>query len=351
MSDQQRNRIETFLATRYPSGAKVTRYTPISGGYSRLMAEFVAEIDGVPTHLIWRGDPPAERQIIVTDRQREFALLSALSNIGGAPVARPLHFDPDGTDLGTISMILEYVEGEQLMTLLRKTDETRWSDLTELTCRLAAAIHGTDLDALPAELERPTGWSQYLDGCIESWRELDREQVEPSPMLRYVTVWLDRNRPPEVPLALVHGDFQSPNILIDGDRATVIDWEFGHIGDPREDLGYFLALAALSPPDPTQGDPDELCRIYRKHSGLSEEQLNPATLAYFSILPFGPMIRRLSGQIADLVAGRNRSLQTANLTVMVTAMMQGWITLIRTLDGIDTTATGPAMAATTGALR
>lgn len=311
MSDDQRKRIEAFLASRHP-GAKVTRYTPISGGYSRLMAEFVAEIDGVERRLVWRGDPPAERQIIVTDRHREFALLSALSQVQGAPAATPLHFDPDGSDLGTTSMILEYLEGEQLMTLLKKTDEDRWPELTDVAGRLAAAIHSTDLHALPAELERPSSWASYLDGCVGEWRELEREQLEPSPLLRYVTTWLDRNRPPEAPLGLVHGDYQSPNILVDGDRGTAIDWEFAHIGDPREDLGYFLALAALSPPDPTRGDPAQLCESYRRHSGLSEAQVNPQTVAYFSILPFGPMVRRLPGQIADLVAGRNRSLQTAN---------------------------------------
>lgn len=334
MSDGQRERIEAFLAARHP-GARITRYAPISGGYSRLMAEFDAELDGEKRHLVWRGDPPEDRQIIVTSREQEHALLSALSALPDDLAGAPLHFDRDGSELGTTGMILDYVEGDQLMTLLKRTTEDRWPELTDATCALAAAIHGTDLSVLPAVLDRPPSWTEYLDGAIGQWRELEREQVEPAPLLRYVTTWLDRNRPPEVPLSLVHGDFQSPNVVIDPEtkQGRAIDWEFAHIGDPREDLGYFLALAALSPPDPTGGDPTELCRAYLSHAPLAEEQINSVTVAYFSILPFGPMIRRLSGQIADLVSGRNRSLQTANLTVMVTAMVEGWITLIRTLDG------------------
>jgi aminoglycoside phosphotransferase (APT) family kinase protein len=333
MIDEQRARIERFLGSRYP-GAKVTRYSPISGGYSRLMAQFEADINGELRQLVWRGDPPVNRQIVVTSREKEFVLLSALSRLPGDMAATPLHFDPDGSDLGTTSMILEYVEGEQLMTLLKRTDHQRWPELTDATCALAAAIHGIALEALPTELARPASWTEYLDAAIDQWRELEREQVEPAPLLRYVSTWLDRNRPPQAPLCLVHGDLQSPNVLIHPDthHARAIDWEFAHIDDPREDLGYFLALAAISPPDPTRGDPGELCRRYLKHSILGEHQVNPATLAYFSILPFGPMIRRLSGQIGDLVAGRNHSLQTANLTVMVTAMVQGWCTLIRSLD-------------------
>jgi aminoglycoside phosphotransferase (APT) family kinase protein len=37
----------------------------------------------------------------------------------------------------------------------------------------------------------------------------------------------------------VHGDFRIGNLLvIDTGLAAVIDWEFGHIGDPDEELGY-----------------------------------------------------------------------------------------------------------------
>lgn len=332
MIDQQQQRIEAFLQSRHPD-ARITRYAAINGGYSRLMAEFDAVLDSEKRHLVWRGDPPADRQIIVTSRHNEYALLSALSNLPGDLAGAPLYFDRDGSELGTTSMILNYVDGDQLMTLLKQTDEAFWPELMDATCALAAAIHRTDLDALPVEIERPRSWSDYLDSAIDQWRQLEREQVEPAPLLRYVTTWLDQNRPPEAPLSLVHGDFQSPNVLIEpaSKCARAIDWEFAHIGDPREDLGYFLALAGLSPPDPTRGDPAELCRAYLGQSHLGEELINPLAVAYFSILPFGPMIRRLSAQIADLVAGRNRSLQTANLTVMVTAMVEGWVTLIGTL--------------------
>lgn len=342
MSDEQRGRIEAYLAARHGE-VRIARYTPISGGYSRLMAHFDAEMNGTTKRLVWRGDPPPDRQIIVTSRAKEFALLSVLSELPGDLAARPLYFDPDGSQLGTTSMILEFVEGDQLMTLLDRTDQQQWGELTDATCALAAGIHRTDLGALPAEIERPPSWAHYLDTVIEQWRQLEREQVEPAPLLRYVTTWLDRNRPPEAPLSLVHGDFESPNVLIDPatKQARAIDWEFAHVGDPREDLGYFLALAALSPPDPTCGDPAELCRRYLAHSPLDERHVNPQTLGYFSILPFGPMVRRFSGQIADLAAGRNRSLRAANLTVAVTAMVEGWFTLIQRLDPAQDTG-GPS---------
>lgn len=37
---------------------------------------------------------------------------------------------------------------------------------------------------------------------------------------------------------LVHGDFSPKNILVDGDRLYILDFEVAHIGDPSFDLGF-----------------------------------------------------------------------------------------------------------------
>ncbi len=44
---------------------------------------------------------------------------------------------------------------------------------------------------------------------------------------------------------LVHGDFSPKNILIHGDRLTLVDYETGHYGDPAFDVGFFLSHLAL----------------------------------------------------------------------------------------------------------
>jgi aminoglycoside phosphotransferase (APT) family kinase protein len=44
--------------------------------------------------------------------------------------------------------------------------------------------------------------------------------------------------------AIVHGDFRLGNLLAVGSEVTaVIDWEIWSVGDPRIDLGWFLANA------------------------------------------------------------------------------------------------------------
>ena len=41
----------------------------------------------------------------------------------------------------------------------------------------------------------------------------------------------------------MHGDYRPANILVvDGQLSAVLDWEFAHVGDPAEDLGWYLTL-------------------------------------------------------------------------------------------------------------
>jgi aminoglycoside phosphotransferase (APT) family kinase protein len=335
MSNDLQQRLEAIFAGEGGGrDVRVTCIEKIGGGYSRLMRRITIVVDEQEQRLVWRADPPPEQEIVKTDRAREYAILAGLDESVGAP--RAFHFDPDGSRLGAVSMVVEYVEGEQLLTLLKTMPEEQWPELVRALAALAARIHRADIKRLPEKLGCPTDWTTYMDGCIGAWRALVDEQVEPAPLMRYVVEWLDRHRPPKVPLTLLHGDFQTPNLIVDPGQVRAIDWEFARIGDPREDLGYFAAMAALSPPDPLAGDLSLLCDAYRELSGLTQEQVNPLTVAYFSILPFGPMVRQFVGQVRDMVAGTNRSLKTANLAMVLTAMVEGWIGLIHMLDNTTT---------------
>lgn len=68
----------------------------------------------------------------------------------------------------------------------------------------------------------------------------------PLPSLSALYAWLLANVPDgEIGLpALVHGDLGLQNLLLDGDRLSVVlDWEMAHIGDPVEDLAYIRNTA------------------------------------------------------------------------------------------------------------
>ena len=54
------------------------------------------------------------------------------------------------------------------------------------------------------------------------------------PIFRYVAAWLDKIAPP-VPVSLVHHDFSTANMLVDGEiDLVVIDFELATIGDPEK---------------------------------------------------------------------------------------------------------------------
>jgi aminoglycoside phosphotransferase (APT) family kinase protein len=67
-------------------------------------------------------------------------------------------------------------------------------------------------------------------------------------------------------------------------RHLLIDWELAHIGDPREDLGYYNVYSAASGPSLLMVDPEGFLARYREQTGFTEETVNMATLVYFSSL-------------------------------------------------------------------
>ena len=66
------------------------------------------------------------------------------------------------------------------------------------------------------------------------------------------------------------------------DGYQIIDWEFSHIGDPREDLGYYMNYGIAFPPSLYSPDPEAFLGKYRELTGYSELHVNQATVGYFA---------------------------------------------------------------------
>ena len=93
------------------------------GGYSRLMAKAVVEwSDGERQTLVLRGDPPAGKSLIETDRDTEFALLQALTADTAIALPGVRYYDATGEHLGTKCIVIDFVEGQSLQTLISGTD-------------------------------------------------------------------------------------------------------------------------------------------------------------------------------------------------------------------------------------
>ncbi len=306
-------RLARFLEARDGNrSATVVHYEAMVGGYSRSMARADVEwSDGTRESFVLRGDPPPGKALLESDRDVEHALLRALTTSDAIPMPALRHYDSTGEHLGTKCLVLDFVQGKSLQSILNERAAGDFGDHRLDLVDTMARVHSIDLDAVDLPIERPTDWSDYLGKLIDRFRQADHDYPESVPFLRYVGAWLDAHRPPPLPLRLVHSDFQPANIMVDSTgQHLMIDWELAHIGDPREDLGYYNVYSSASGPNMFVTDPEGFLARYREQTGFSEEAVNMSTMIYFSSLAAITVYAQVLGGAGALARGQNSGLMT-----------------------------------------
>jgi aminoglycoside phosphotransferase (APT) family kinase protein len=111
-----------------------------------------------------------------------------------------------------------------------------------------AAVHRVDVEkAGLGDLARPKGTPGadaelvYLRSYVDS---VCGEQKHPT--VERAMEWLDDNRPSDEPIAVCWGDSRIGNQIFDGFRcAALLDWEMAALGNPEQDLAWFLYFDRL----------------------------------------------------------------------------------------------------------
>jgi len=320
-------RLEHFFAKRLPGARniKVSDCERLVGGWANITIRFTLTVDGEARRYVTRSGALEGQGIDTTDRMKEWRLLSGLTRLGTVPMPKALYADEDGSELGSPTIVLEYAEGGAFVSQIRASEAEERPAQAHMLANLAANIHATDLAALPAELEQPDDWNAYIDGLIAAWRQAEGELSDSLPILRYIAAWLDTNRPPPTPMTLVHGDFHPGNQVFDAQgRLLAIDWEFAHVGDPREDIGWCKYVEAVQPPSLIGRDVEAFCKHYRERSGLSQEIVNPLTLDYFSILPAIKVMLYSLKQQQAAVEGRIPMFQPGYMVGAIVTAYETW---------------------------
>jgi aminoglycoside phosphotransferase (APT) family kinase protein len=285
-------RFERFLAAVEPAReGRVIACEAITGGYSRISARArVRWRDGVEETFILRGDPPPGSGVFTSDRDAERELLQSLPTATSVSTPRVRWYDGSGEYLGSKAIVMDCAPAGSLQDEMARAQDV--GPLTDLFIDTFAAVHATPLARLPARLPHPSDWLTYLDGALAGYDRIAREHPSSVPVLGYVTWWAREHKPPPVPLGLVHGDCQPSNVLVGpSGPPLVIDWEFAHIGDPREDLGYYTQIPVE--PNVYWADPDRFLHRYRAATGLNAEQVNPQTVDYFLIIGMAALLEQL----------------------------------------------------------
>ena len=103
-----------------------------------------------------------------------------------------------------------------------------------------------------------------VDLALEQWERFLVHYREP--LITFGVRWLRRHAPTEMArLSLVQGDTGPVNFMFEGDRVTaIIDLEWGHYGDPLEDLGNICVREFWNPSGGLTG----LFHLYSQLSGI-----------------------------------------------------------------------------------
>lgn len=235
-------RLQTYLAEQTGAAVTITDAKPLAGGASRDTWYFQATIDGENKQLVMRRDLPTQMYDDALTRPQEFTLMAAAHD-SGIKVSRVRYLCDDPAVLGSPFFIMDYVAGTSIGPRVIHKPElaTAREKLPAQMARQLAAIHALDY-ARPslAFLQRPPeNITPSLHTVEQTAAILDKLGVR-HPVWAWCLRWARRHAPAPDRLTFIHGDFRIGNLLVhesDGLRA-VIDWEFAHIGDPDEELGY-----------------------------------------------------------------------------------------------------------------
>jgi len=164
---------------------------------------------------------------------QEYAVIEAAFE-AGVKVPRPYGYIADLA--GREAFVMERLEGETIGRRIVQMDELA-AARGRLPVQLAeelAKIHAIPAERLP-----------FLPDARLERRGEDLDEVgEPHPAIELGLWWLRKNRPPERPRVVNHGDYRIGNVVVDREGLVgVLDWEFARLDDPVRDLAFGMVRA------------------------------------------------------------------------------------------------------------
>jgi aminoglycoside phosphotransferase (APT) family kinase protein len=196
---------------------------------------------------VLRRKPPGPLLASAHAVEREFRVVSALSEHTSLPVARTYVLCTDNEVVGTWFYVMERIEGrifwDPAFPELRRDERAEYFDAMN---SVLAMLHMVD----PAEVGlgdfgKPAG---YLVRQIRRWSDQYRADKVAGRVLAMERLieWLPQNIPESQQRpAVVHGDFRSDNLIFHPAEPRVLailDWELSTIGDPLADFAYHLLM-------------------------------------------------------------------------------------------------------------
>jgi aminoglycoside phosphotransferase (APT) family kinase protein len=239
--------------------------------------------------------------------EQEFQVLEAAFE-AGVKVPRPVAYL--GELGGREAFAMERVDGE---TIGRRIVRDPAEELDVQLAEELAKVHAIPADRVP-----------FLRGGDVLGRfehELDLVG-EPHPAIEYGLWWLREHRPDPLPDVVSHGDFRIGNVVV-SERGVeaLLDWEFAHLSDPREDLAWPIVRAWRFGADEKRlGGVGELEPYLARYGELTGREIDAGELDWWEVLGNVKWAVGCLNQCRRHLEGLDRSVEYAVLGRMAAEM-------------------------------
>ena len=239
--------------------------------------------------------------------QEEFEVLAAAYE-SGVKVPRPVAYL--GELGGREAFAMERVEGE---TIGRRIVRDPPLGLDVQLAEELAKIHAIPAERLP--------FLRSGDVLDRFEHELDLVG-EPHPAIEYGLWWLREHRPQPRPDVVSHGDFRIGNVVVSQrGLESLLDWEFAHLSDPREDLAWPVVRAWRFGADERRlGGVGELEPYLARYTELTDTEVDAAELEWWEVLGNVKWAVGCLNQCRRHLSGLDRSVEYAVLGRMAAEM-------------------------------
>jgi aminoglycoside phosphotransferase (APT) family kinase protein len=247
--------------------------------------------------------------------ENEFQVLEAAIE-AGVKVPRPVAYL--GELGGREAFAMELVEGETIgRRIVRDPPEGLEVELAEEL----AKIHAIPLARLPF----------LRSGDVIGRFEAELDSVgDPRPAIEYGLWWLREHRPEPIADVVSHGDFRIGNVVV-SERGLeyILDWEFAHLSDPREDVAWPLVRAwRFGAVDRRLGGVGDVGPYLERYEELSGRAMSERDLEWWEVLGNVKWAIGCLTQCRRHLTGLDRSIEYAVLGRMAAEMEYELLDLI-----------------------
>lgn len=244
---QWRDRVEAYLQAQLPAASeiRISRVLGMPAGASNetVGLDLAVECGGCHFELPLVLRPQRREGILAPyDVTRQFRVMRALAATA-VPVPAVAWLCSDEAVLGTPFFFMSRLRGETLPVIWYGGPPSRMAAIAGAL----AGVHAVDWQRHGLNFLDSGEEMSPVAGEVAAWRtRYERAGLGGHDVVASLERFLLRNEPADTRFALLHGDPNPGNYLLEGDSVVaVLDWELAAIGDPRSDLGFYAALASV----------------------------------------------------------------------------------------------------------